>query len=798
MTGHPYQAGGSLPANAPTYVRRDADTELLQALQAGTYCYVLNSRQMGKSSLRIRTMDTLEAAGVACAEIELSGIGSQQISAQQWYGGMIQELASGFDLRFNRRQWLAERGDLTPVQRWSQFIETVLLAQIAGPVVIFIDEIDSVLGLEFSSGEFFAAIRTCYDRRATRPEFARLTFALLGVATPSELIRDRYATPFNIGRAVELRGFRRDDCGPLVRGLAHCAENPDVAIAAVLDWTAGQPFLTQKLCRLLAENECGIAAGREGEVVAAVVRDRILTHWETQDDPEHLRTIRDRLLWRDGRGRYLELYREVLRRDGIPDRNTTECMMLRLTGVVRSEGGQLVVKNRIYRRIFDRSWVREQLGVRRARQADLPRWALPVASVAATALVMGARWLGALQGAELLAFDHLAGRMPLQPPDDRLLLVVADETDISDAYYDYPLSDADLSRLIDRLGQYQVRAIGLDIARDEPEPAGNPEGYRAFSRHVAGNENLYAVCTYGGGPSGSIEPPPRARPGGVGFADLYTDANLRDYHRAFWVGPVQMREGATLGGYGANFMLRRYLLSRSDTAEAACATEYSFGLTVAAHYLREEGRAIQLAGPDRRDWQVGETVLPRLRSRSGGYQVLDASGNQLLLRYRSLSDPQNVARQVTLRDVLEGNLDPAAVEDRIVLIGQALPSNADQHVTPIGRIHGIHVHAHAISQLLSAAEGDRGATIWWWPQWGDALWVLGWAAASGALALCWRDTRWQVAGAIGLAGGQYAICWLVLTQGGWLPLVPGTLAGIGAASAIASYQARLRSRQHLS
>ena len=101
---------------------------------------------MGKSSLRARTTQQLQHQGIVSAEVELSGIGSQQISAHQWYGGIIWELTSGFSLSVNRRQWLQEHKHLSPVQRLDSFISDVLLVQIAQPIVVFFDEIDSTLG----------------------------------------------------------------------------------------------------------------------------------------------------------------------------------------------------------------------------------------------------------------------------------------------------------------------------------------------------------------------------------------------------------------------------------------------------------------------------------------------------------------------------------------------------------------------------------------------------------------------------------------------------------------------------
>jgi WD40 repeat protein len=369
-----YQLGGSLSVDHPSYVMRQADRDFYTGLKAGNLCYVLNSRQTGKSSLRIRTMNRLQADGVCCAEIDLSGIGSHQIAPEQWYGGIIQEIISSLELKINRRNWWRDRDDLSPVMRFKEFIETVLLLEGSQNIVIFIDEIDSVLKLNFKD-DFFAVVRSCYNKRAEKSAYGRLTFALLGVATPSDLIQDKSRTPFNIGQAIELQGFQLHEAQPLTKGLVGKTSNPQKVLKAILTWTEGQPFLTQKLCNFIQSSPSFIPSGLEEKWVDDLVKAQVIDRWESQDEPEHLRTISDRILNNGQRtGRLLGMYQRILQQDTISTDNSPEQSELRLSGLVVKHQGTLKISNPIYSAVFTPKWVNQVLEDLRPYAEGLAAW----------------------------------------------------------------------------------------------------------------------------------------------------------------------------------------------------------------------------------------------------------------------------------------------------------------------------------------------------------------------------------------------------------------------------------------
>lgn len=371
-----FQAGGSLGGQIPSYIDRSADKDLIRYLKDGEFCYVLTARQMGKSSLKVRTMGRLATEGWLTASVDLTAFGTKGFDTEQWYLSFLSEIVDALDLDDLFFDWWEANERLTPVARMSAFWGEILLKQTTQPIAIFIDEVDTLLSLDeavFSTNDFFAAIRSVYNKRSAHPAFQRLNFSILGVASPKDLMSDHERTPFNIGIPVLLDNFSLQESNTLRKGFAYDSPTSESIIHQIYHWTGGQPYLTQQIAGMF--NQSSTDSNEVLGEIDALVNDYFFGPGILEE--AHFDHIQSRILSNERYNyKMLNIYRQILETGAYHlSSKSGEILYLKLSGLVKEEQQRLIVNNKIYLRVFDQKWLEKAFGkVRRAFTMDLQRW----------------------------------------------------------------------------------------------------------------------------------------------------------------------------------------------------------------------------------------------------------------------------------------------------------------------------------------------------------------------------------------------------------------------------------------
>ena len=391
-----------------------------------------------------------------------------------------------------------------------------------------------------------------------------------------------------------------------------------------------------------------------------------------------------------------------------------------------------------------------------------------VSSFAIAGLVMGVRWFGLLQPLELYAYDHLIQlRSGEAKPDPRLLVVTIDNSDIKyqeqeklkDKSVLQSLSDRTLDKLLDKLEKLNPTSIGLDIY--------HPHGFESFvANRLQNSQNFFTICKNNNIQNStgdtSIAPPQELASQYWGFSDV-----LRDEDE----------------------VVRRHLLTMTPDLTDACNTNYSLSFLLALHYLSERENINPKLTPKGNlqvdplvFWQKASNnaVFTRLKNHSSGYQKIDDRGFQILLNYRYYSSFEEATYNISLQQILTSGIPPFLkdkLQEPVILIGTtARGENYDDFFkTPYGReIPGVFLQAQMVSQILSKVLDNR-PLLWWWSNWTEAIWIWGWSIMGGLLAIYIASKSHLLLSIVVSLLGIFTICSIVLTYGGWIPLIPPVL-----------------------
>lgn len=383
-----------------------------------------------------------------------------------------------------------------------------------------------------------------------------------------------------------------------------------------------------------------------------------------------------------------------------------------------------------------------------------------LASLMAVFWVGGIRWLGVLQRLELKALDWLIGQRPAETLPQRVLVVEATEADLNE--YGYPLPDAVLAEAIQKIQSYAPRVVGLDIFRDRIDST-----HSELGQILSQTNNLIALCSVGV-PDNPNKPgiasPPHVPEERLGFSNVVVDPDG---------------------------VIRRQLLFMQPSSNSPCTTRFALSTLVAFQYLAQEGIYPENLADHR--LKLGRATFAPLERNTGPYHHADHWGFQILLSY---ARPSFVPRSIALSALLQDDIDPADLADQAVLLGVTAPiSNpTDYFLTPLGaqqwpqqKTPGVFLQAEMTHHLITAALDGR-PVLTTLPEWGEGLWLVGWAFVGGSIG--WQLSRfWWWSLGLGVSTGLlYGTCWWLLVQGLWVPLVPAALMLISSSGGLWLYR----------
>ena len=350
-------------------------------------------------------------------------------------------------------------------------------------------------------------------------------------------------------------------------------------------------------------------------------------------------------------------------------------------------------------------------------------------------------------------------------PDPRLLVVTITETDLREQEK-WPFPDQIYADLLEKLQSLQANVIGLDVYRDFYVPPGSNKLKEQLQQpNIIAIRNIDILS---GTPA-----PPDISPEQVGFNDFPLDPDG---------------------------VVRRILLY----AEGEDNFISSFALNVAVAYLQDYNIEPQASEENPDYLQLGKTTFIPLEPNNGGYHNIDSNGYQILFNYRNRN---NVAQEVTISQVLKGEIELEQVKDKIVLIGTTATSLKDQFPTPYSRdnnnqaqnsssnqkirkMSGVIIHAQIVSQLLDAATGER-SLFGFWSQRKESLWIFSWICLGSAVGWIFRHPI-SITLAVGVSLIMILATAIVLFYGTvWIPVAApifGFLSTVGIVVTYQSYQ----------
>ncbi len=328
------EAGGQVPLDSPFYVERPPIEARCYAaiVKPGALIRIKAPRQMGKSSLTIRTFDHAGKHGCRAVWLQLQQVGEEPFASLDRF---LQWLCRRVTVKLRLQDKVAEywQSVSASTDKCTDYFELYLLEEINAPLALCLDEVDEIFKHPEIASDFFGLLRSWHEESKITPVWRNLRL----VITHSEEVYiplNINQSPFNVGVPIELPPMNRAQLGDLVE--RHGLAWSEAEVESLMAMVGGQPYLTRVALQQIASRSLTLSQFLQ---VAPTQEGLFGDHLF-----KHLRHLQKREL--------ATAMKQVVASDRPVQLPIAEASKLANMGLVRFQGNEIAPLCNLYRQYF--------------------------------------------------------------------------------------------------------------------------------------------------------------------------------------------------------------------------------------------------------------------------------------------------------------------------------------------------------------------------------------------------------------------------------------------------------------
>jgi hypothetical protein len=285
----PCYPNGAVPLGSPFYLERvPFEEQVKQELRKpGALMRIKAPREMGKTSLLLRVLDSAKCSGYHTVSLNLEQVDQVILSdLNQFLRWLCANTSRQLHLTPNLGDHWDE--DLGSKISCTAYFEDYLLKKITAPVVLAFDEVNQLFEYPQVAKDFLPLLRSWYEEAKTLPIWQKLRLIVVHsteIYVPLELNQ----SPFNVGLPIQLNTFSQEEVQQLAQRYGLGWTDSKEA-RQLMDLVGGHPALVHTALYHLSFEEITLAQLLETAPTATgIYKHHLQRHWVAlQEHPELL------------------------------------------------------------------------------------------------------------------------------------------------------------------------------------------------------------------------------------------------------------------------------------------------------------------------------------------------------------------------------------------------------------------------------------------------------------------------------------------------------------------------------